>query len=888
MTHNVLYYKVEGDTLYYNAEQLSDAWVQYNFYTNSGTLPNKTGIKKVKKFAPLGSQFVQITATGINNKFFADFPDVEEIDASGITIDKMTGYLGSYVYSVTNPFQNNPKLSHLILANGELCNISGNGGNVGLIDNSANVNELIIEGEVFSTYGLRAPFRNALCKKLNTDNIIFTGTGDVKLMELFNNMPVTEEVSFRFMDNNTEANYIQSGQAAERRHIYNCPKLNHLLLPQLKPINWDLSIKDSITLNELFVEGTVPTDCNSYFENICNHTVNASFNLRSIDSITSCNHMFSYIRCDTFDISNLKFNTRFGSNNYLFIADGVKTVKLPANIGITVPDNGSCIIKGSNKTNYNELIVYADFTNSPNGMQGFTRDLNYNILDLSNVIYPISPSNINNAFYNFLGTTIYSTDLYKSGVTTSYSEVFTNAKKLVGGKGTAFSDKSGTHAIIDNGTNGGYFTAPRDPVNVVVTPSGAADVKVRKDRNEYTFDVTINKNSKGHYYIFNYFRYATPSGEWSHDIRKLSQCTIPITEEGYYDCIFFFIDPDKQNQYEGGGNSEDRDPGGSGGFEDIDDKVNAEALPTISTLGGFSTAYNLDETSLNNLAYLCYVSGVPSPETLKNYIVSLHMIPANLPLSTNEVVVYLGNTKMEGNQGAFPVKAHTIERQFINVDCGKMLINKYWNGYLDYSPYTKLTIYLPYIGYRQLNADYYMGKHLGVIYSIDIYTGECIAKITANNVILDTFNGNCSVPIQVSADDHNSKILSSSISSVLSIGVGALGSIVSETPIPLAGAVASSANAMMGSKNTSPHNAGNLNGTLGIMNNQKPYLIIEKPNQSVPKNYAEEMGFPVNISGKLNEFRGFTVLEKIDVHNVNCTDAEKAELERLLKEGVIL
>ena len=48
------------------------------------------------------------------------------------------------------------------------------------------------------------------------------------------------------------------------------------------------------------------------------------------------------------------------------------------------------------------------------------------------------------------------------------------------------------------------------------------------------------------------------------------------------------------------------------------------------------------------------------------------------------------------------------------------------------------------------------------------------------------------------------------------------------------------------------------------------------------------MGFPVNISGKLSEFRGFTVVEKIDVHNVNCTDDEKAELERLLKEGVIL
>lgn len=886
MTHNVLYYKVEGDTLYYNAEQLSNDWVQYNFATNSGTLPNKTGIKYIRKFAPLGSQFTDITADKIDSNFFSAYPDVEEIDTSGIVLAEIT----KDVYTMKSTYINNPKLSKIKLPQGYICTINGWGDSTGLIENSANVDELIIEGEAYIR-AFRAPFRNALCKKLNTNNI--KTLSDMKFMETFNNMPVTEEVSFRFMDNNTEVSYIQGGNVAERRHIYNSPKLNHLLLPAIKPYTeLDLSIKDGITLNELLVEGSVPANCNSYFESICNHTINASFNLRSIDPITSCNKMFSYIRCDTFDISNLKFNTQFGSNNYLFIADGVKTVKLPANMSITVPDNGSCIIKGSNKSNYNELKVYADFTNRPNGMQGFTRDLNYNILDLSNVAYPIAPSNINNAFYNFLGTTIYSADLYKSGVTTSYNEVFTNAKNLVGGKGTTYSDKSGTHAIIDNGTNGGYFTAPRDPVNVVVTPSGAADVKVRKERDQYTFDVTINKNSKGHYYIFNYFRYATPSGVWSHDIRKLSQCVIPITEEGYYDCIFFFIDPDKQNQYDGGGNSEDRNPGGSGAFEDIDDKVRVDNVPDLTTLGGFATAYNITENELNDLAFVYYNALVPTPETLKNYIISLHMIPADLPVSTDEYTVYLGKHPMAGPDEQRQVTAKIITKQFIVLDCGYIDIKNYWNGYLDYSPYTKLKIYLPYIGYRDLNTDYYMGKKLGVKYCIDIYTGECVAKITGDGVLFDTFTGNCSVPFQLSSDDHYSTMISNSLKtaiSLLGVGLGAKGLMSNEGAKAAIGVTTmSSINSVSGLKSASSNNIGNLNGTTALMNNQKPYLIIEKPNQSVPKNYAEELGFPLNVSGKLNEFRGFTVLEKIDVHNVNCTDDEKAELERILKEGVIL
>ena len=69
---------------------------------------------------------------------------------------------------------------------------------------------------------------------------------------------------------------------------------------------------------------------------------------------------------------------------------------------------------------------------------------------------------------------------------------------------------------------------------------------------------------------------------------------------------------------------------------------------------------------------------------------------------------------------------------------------------------------------------------------------------------------------------------------------------------------------------------------------QTPYLIIERPRQSMPEGMNKYCGFPSNIRYKLYDLEGFTQVEYIHIEDVPATGEELAEIERLLKEGVIL
>lgn len=86
-----------------------------------------------------------------------------------------------------------------------------------------------------------------------------------------------------------------------------------------------------------------------------------------------------------------------------------------------------------------------------------------------------------------------------------------------------------------------------------------------------------------------------------------------------------------------------------------------------------------------------------------------------------------------------------------------------------------------------------------------------------------------------------------------------------------------------------PQTAGSLSSNPGDMLPLEPYLVIYR-NQ---KYYPEEpqigsiQGLPTNSYVKLSNCHGFTKVK--DVHiEISCTQDERAEIESLLKQGVIL
>ena len=69
---------------------------------------------------------------------------------------------------------------------------------------------------------------------------------------------------------------------------------------------------------------------------------------------------------------------------------------------------------------------------------------------------------------------------------------------------------------------------------------------------------------------------------------------------------------------------------------------------------------------------------------------------------------------------------------------------------------------------------------------------------------------------------------------------------------------------------------------------QKPFIIIERPNISVPANVQHYVGQTSNLTRSLGNCSGFTVCNFVHLDGISATSQEIAEIESLLTQGVIL
>ncbi len=106
------------------------------------------------------------------------------------------------------------------------------------------------------------------------------------------------------------------------------------------------------------------------------------------------------------------------------------------------------------------------------------------------------------------------------------------------------------------------------------------------------------------------------------------------------------------------------------------------------------------------------------------------------------------------------VSAAVVSNQFVTVDCGSIVIDEQSENCLDYIPYTKLELYLPFIGITEIDTNEFMSGTINVKYKVDVYTGTCLAEVKctrsrdlANGTILYTFSGNCSQQIPLTSGD---------------------------------------------------------------------------------------------------------------------------------------
>lgn len=90
------------------------------------------------------------------------------------------------------------------------------------------------------------------------------------------------------------------------------------------------------------------------------------------------------------------------------------------------------------------------------------------------------------------------------------------------------------------------------------------------------------------------------------------------------------------------------------------------------------------------------------------------------------------------------------------IDLGSVAIKRTFNDWRDFEPYTKLSIYLPYVGIFPLDAKKYYGKNINIRYFIDLRTGACTACLIADGVLLDWFDGIIGTEMPITLTDYSS------------------------------------------------------------------------------------------------------------------------------------
>lgn len=285
------------------------------------------------------------------------------------------------------------------------------------------------------------------------------------------------------------------------------------------------------------------------------------------------------------------------------------------------------------------------------------------------------------------------------------------------------------------------------------------------------------------------------------------------------------------------------------------------------------------------------------------------------------------------------VSTQVVNQRYTQINCGSIVIPEYWGNYLDYSPYSQAMIYLPFIGIVNLEVDDIVGAAVNVLYHVDSYTGSCIAQITVakddySNTLYQ-FSGNCSVEIPMAGGSQaqikaalmtaNAYQNAANISANLT-GLGGLGSGIASALGGLlsGGAIASTGNfaggmasgiggaasgvsqiihgytgaksqqaygeaqhtANMLSGKAIVQHSGSFGSSHGAMGIKKPYIIIRRPIQKVVNGYQELYGYPAHKQVIIGSCQGYLRCREVHVVSSLATDAEKNQIESLLKGGV--
>lgn len=258
--------------------------------------------------------------------------------------------------------------------------------------------------------------------------------------------------------------------------------------------------------------------------------------------------------------------------------------------------------------------------------------------------------------------------------------------------------------------------------------------------------------------------------------------------------------------------------------------------PVVNEDFGFCNVYNPTLAELAEVSKKRFYQGSGQSTSyvdMSQFIYRVYKTYLKIPVADDRETVKLANYDTH-------VLSDVVAETPIDVDCGTVTLNEVFENVIDYSPFTTLDIYLPFIGIQRLDIDVVRNKAIHLVYTFDVLSAKCLAKLMYNNNILYQFAGSIAddIPyVATNTGDYNSNVIQTTTESALTLG-----------------------------KNY-------------------PYYIITQ-------NVGIEPDEDIDGVAQYDSVQLSTLTGLVQVNNINlsttATEEEKAEIEMLLKAGVFI
>ena len=246
----------------------------------------------------------------------------------------------------------------------------------------------------------------------------------------------------------------------------------------------------------------------------------------------------------------------------------------------------------------------------------------------------------------------------------------------------------------------------------------------------------------------------------------------------------------------------------------------------------FVNIYNPTQAQLVDAANKLFMNfDTGNVVNISPYIVSIHKV--FVPVSTDEEFQPIKFGKYNTQ-----VNSKVVNQKVARVSCGKVTVPELYHNALDYSPFTTVRIWLPFLGFYDLSIDELSNKEIELTYAIDLVNGKALAEISNDDGVIYRFVGTA-----YAQEPYHTESLNNMSTAYI-------------------------------------------NGAYN-MADFTPYLLIERPINLTPSNNDLE-GLPTYKVVTIGDMKGYLRCRKVFATDMIATEAEKNEIEALLHDGVLV